>query len=496
MVSDSNDCMATASYTLFAFDTIFVDQHQILCEGESFFFNGETFSADTSFCVAFNSINGCDSVHCVDLQFLDTVLVQEGQTLCFGESLTIDGMVLDTDTTACFVYTGANRCDSTYCITLSISGGITSLSDEICEGDNYDFAGMLLSGTGIYYDTLQNQNGCDSILALNLMVHPLPQISFNTIGSLCNDTEVEISAPGFSSYNWSTGSAAPGILINTPGNYSLTVSDQNNCENTASIDITDEGIQEVYFSSIAPSCFGEMDGEILIDSIIGGNPPYLYAINNQVFQQSNIFNNLAAGSYEVVIEDAEGCTYNLNTNLNQPQEIIADLGPDQTMTLGDSINLSIITNTIPTKIEWSPSELVACDTCLSTSVRPFESSTITVEITDAMGCTTTDIVQISVDRKGGIYIPNAFSPNGDGINDEFRIYTNESVSRVISFQVFNRWGGLVHEVKDKAPNDPGIAWDGNFLGKTAQAGVYIFSLEVERIDQHVEIINGATVLLK
>ena len=495
-VTDSNGCMAMATITLFAYDTIFVNQAETLCEGETFEFDGQSFSTDTTYCAFYNSLTGCDSVHCITLEFLDTVLVEETQQLCFGESLVIDGTTLDSDTTTCFVYTGQNGCDSTYCISLTISGGSNTFEENICTGESYTFEGMILTETGIYSDTLQNQEGCDSILILNLTVRPEPIIELNTIGSLCSGDEVEITTGVFANYVWSTGSDGSSILIQNPGNYSLTATDDFGCEGEESIEITEEGITEVLFSTSNPSCFGESDGIINIAEVVGGTGPFAYSIDGQTFQQMPQFGNLTEGSYSIQIEDADGCIFQIEAQLETPSPIELDLGESQTVSLGDSIQLEFTSNFLPTKIEWSSSESLSCDTCLNPILNPTTSTSVVLTLMDENGCVIADEVFITVDRNIGIYIPNAFSPNKDGINDVFSIYTNNSVSKIIAFRIFNRWGDLLHEVNDVSPNDSELPWNGAFKGQEVTQGVYIYSLEVERLDGVLEVLGGDFVLIR
>ena len=156
---DSNGCSTTAAYTLFAFETIQVNAQQSLCENEALFPGGPTFSSDTTICETFTTATGCDSIYCLELSILDTVQVNAQFNLCFGESLSIGGQSFTSDTSACFNYTAQNGCDSTYCFSLSFSGGPIAFAENICAGESYFFAGQEWTQTGAYSDTLSNFRG-------------------------------------------------------------------------------------------------------------------------------------------------------------------------------------------------------------------------------------------------------------------------------------------------------------------------------------------------
>jgi len=113
-----------------------------------------------------------------------------------------------------------------------------------------------------------------------------------------------------------------------------------------------------------------------------------------------------------------------------------------------------------------------------------ELSIYTIIITDDFGCEAQAQIEINVKASRNVYIPNAFSPlNKDGNNDVFRIYTSdEQINQVNSFRIFDRWGGLVHEVTDILPSDSQFGWDGSFNGKMQEPGIFIYTIEIEFVD--------------
>ena len=95
-----------------------------------------------------------------------------------------------------------------------------------------------------------------------------------------------------------------------------------------------------------------------------------------------------------------------------------------------------------------------------------------------------------------VYIPNAFSPNGDGNNDHFIIYGDNNSIKIPLLQIFDRWGNMVFEAKDFRPNDPKFGWDGMFEGRFMNAQVLVWKAEIELFDGRVETITGDLTLVR
>ncbi|MDA8692769.1 gliding motility-associated C-terminal domain-containing protein [Saprospiraceae bacterium] len=104
---------------------------------------------------------------------------------------------------------------------------------------------------------------------------------------------------------------------------------------------------------------------------------------------------------------------------------------------------------------------------------------ITFTITDACNNTNNCEASISFLPDGQMYIPNAFSPDGDGRNDYFTVFGNESIANIRSMQIYDRWGNLVFEASDIPPNEEREGWDGFFRNDRVDANVYVYKVEVE-----------------
>jgi gliding motility-associated-like protein len=105
-------------------------------------------------------------------------------------------------------------------------------------------------------------------------------------------------------------------------------------------------------------------------------------------------------------------------------------------------------------------------------------------------------MNIFVERNIAIYVPNVFSPNGDGINDRLLISADTAVQEIESFTIFDRWGNMVYLNEHFLPNDPGEAWDGKHNGVTLNPGVYAFKMLVRFADGTTQIRYGDVTVMR
>ena len=131
---------------------------------------------------------------------------------------------------------------------------------------------------------------------------------------------------------------------------------------------------------------------------------------------------------------------------------------------------------------WTPLEGLSCEFCPEPVAQPFDNTTYMVNVTDPYGCTAFDEITLTVDKSRNIFIPNAFTPNGDNINDVFMVYSGHGVSQITRMIVYDRWGELVFEGKNFQPNDPAFGWDGTFRGQPLNPAVFVYYVEVEFVD--------------
>jgi gliding motility-associated-like protein len=147
-------------------------------------------------------------------------------------------------------------------------------------------------------------------------------------------------------------------------------------------------------------------------------------------------------------------------------------------------------------ILWSPSGGLSCADCPNPVLNTLTNRNYLVTGVNQFYCSDTATLAVNVYFQNHLAMPNTFTPNGDGKNDIFYVISGETVSRVNQFQIFSRWGEKVFEIANVLPNDYSGGWDGNFRGKPAPAGTYVYVLILGLTDGTTETHRGNITLLR
>ena len=175
---------------------------------------------------------------------------------------------------------------------------------------------------------------------------------------------------------------------------------------------------------------------------------------------------------------------------------VLDLGEDITLELGDSIPINPAVVIGAELYAWGQTPGLSCYNCPTPWVYIFHPMGYSLTVTSEDGCTASDSIFVDVHATRDVYIPNAFSPNGDGINDLFNVFGGAEVLQVKSFKVFDRWGEHVFALRNFPPNNPGIGWDGSFKGKEMQGAVFAWTAEVAFLDDVVIFYKGDVMVVR
>ncbi len=308
----------------------------------------------------------------------------------------------------------------------------------------------------------------------------------------------------FYSYLWNTGATSSSLFNLPAGSYTVTVTDANGCQQIGQTQLNQPLPIQSNYTVVNNICFGDDNGSIEILSTNGGIAPYLYGLDAAAYGQDTLFTNLEAGIYSLSILDANSCEIQQTITLVDPSELLVDAGQDLLLELGENGQLQATTNS-PTPVvwAWTPTDYLACDptdsifNCPDPIVeQPIESIAYLVMITDANGCTATDDVMVEVISNRDVYIPNTFTPNGDGINDLFTIFSGPSGTRINKLSIYDRWGELTFMTELAPLNDLSVGWDGSLNGRFLNPGVFVYYAEVEFIDGSTATYKGDVTLLR
>ena len=309
-----------------------------------------------------------------------------------------------------------------------------------------------------------------------------------------------VGGGGLYTYLWNTGETTDALLGLPTGTYSFTVTDQNGCTNTDAVTLAAPEPLVPVFSTQLPVCAGEYTGKITLDTLTGGIAPYYWKVNPSDFQ---FVNNLPvsesgfhSGAYIADVIDGNGCLIETLVAVYDPPALLVDLGPDVTISLGDSVQLNASVSRPFSSLEWSPLVGLSNPESLTTWAYPLRTIRYELGIIDSAGCNASDEIQVLVQRFEKIYVPNIITPDGDGENISLTVFSGNEVRQIRFLRIFNRWGGLVFENEKFLPNDPSAGWDGKMGGTTVPPGVYAWSMEVERVDGTTEVIRGDVTVIR
>lgn len=305
-------------------------------------------------------------------------------------------------------------------------------------------------------------------------------------------------AQGLPFSTWYTPSGTimwPTLALTQEGQYIWQVVDEAGCEERDTFHVSFSGPVITEWTINPQRCPEIANGSISIDEIHAGSPPFVITVNNGApdsFTNTPYhIENLAAGNYYVMLTDNSGCTTSELINVYTFGIGALEIGPDRTIQKGDSVFIQPYADEISImSVTWDPP-------LLNTGIEDFwytpdVTTLLSVIVEDTSGCVYTDELLISVFEAERFYIPNIFSPNQDGINDVFEIVTNLPDEFLLSLEIFDRWGNMIHQQNSLPP----FQWDGTFKNEAMQSGVYVYRITWKNQDGDVKTKAGDVTLLR
>lgn len=329
-----------------------------------------------------------------------------------------------------------------------------------------------------------NSSGCVDTVTTTVHSFPLPDVNAGADTLICKGTGRTLHATGAVSYVWSpatglscTTCANPVALPDAVTTYTVTGTSDHGCIKS------DDIIVRVQYPFVMTASEGDTlcKGSSLKLSASGA---FTYEWSPSAGLSSTAGSTITAmplvtTNYQVIGTDNQKCfsdtivipvvVYNIPT---------VEAGTDKTINVGQTLDLvPNISADVKTAL-WSPTGSVFRSSFPSISIKPRETTTYTVEVKNEGGCTARDNVTVYVICNGAnVFIPNTFSPNGDGSNDVF-YPRGTGLFSIKTARVFNRWGEVVYEKADFTANVPSAGWDGTYKGKKLTPDVYIYVIEI------------------
>ncbi|MBX2930143.1 MAG: gliding motility-associated C-terminal domain-containing protein [Saprospiraceae bacterium] len=418
------------------------------CAGGTVDFNGTPLASGTVTDFTFVNAVGCDSILTVTVNTLPPSTASLALSACPGSTLDFNGTPLAPGTTTDFTFVNAVGCDSILTVTVNtLPPSTASLALSACAGGTVDFNGTPLAPGTTTDFTFVNAVGCDSILTVT--VNTLPPSTASISLNACPGSTVD-----FNGTPLAPGTTTDFTFVNAVG-----------CDSILTVTVSAFTLP-TFQATATESCPNRASGSIAVS----GSGFSGFALNGNAMQADATFADLPAGAYTLRLEDTNGCVQQTQVQVSASpplQVLVANtllpcsaeaITMEAQVFSGDDGNLRFLWDngqTDPQRSIDAPGDYT---------------------LTTINGCDTlTQSVQVRYDGRPDvtpIYIPNAFTPNDDGINDRFRGFaSNEVEVQLYELMVFDRWGNVMFHTKDL-----NAGWDGKFRGREQDPAVFVWWL--------------------
>jgi len=294
-----------------------------------------------------------------------------------------------------------------------------------------------------------------------------PDITGTT--TICSGLPITLTASGGVSYLWNNGATTDSLTAYPSSSQKYYVSITNDsCSRNDSIAITVNPTPTVNINNNQSICAGNT-----VNLFAGGGT--FYSWQPPAGLSSTIVANPTAKPssttiYTVTVSSGL-CSAKDSTNIIVTPMPMINACCDTTISPGQNVQL---TSTGGGTYLWEPSDALTCSTCSNPIASPLVSTIYTLTVTSDSGCTATTTITIDV-TCGTVFIPQAFSPNGDGQNDV--LYVRGDCIKTLSFEIFDRWGNKIFETDDKY-----TGWDGEYKGQAMNTGTYVYYMTATNYD--------------
>ncbi|TXI81460.1 MAG: T9SS type B sorting domain-containing protein, partial [Flavobacteriales bacterium] len=384
------------------------------------------------------------------------------------------------------------------------ASGSWSLPSGVSTGDATSPNTTVTAAAGGSYTFVWNTvsaEGCTSSDAVTVVFTQLMEGTVAITDAVCHGhcdgtaTVTSAGGNGAYSYTWPSGIASStGIATGLcAGSYTVMVADTNACSVSIPFTIGQPAPLAIDAVVTQPeTCPGSCDGTIEVIDPEG----YSYTINNDT-QSASLFNGLCAGTYVVTMTNANGCIARSTALIASPPPVVPSFtySPDTIFTSNTEVRFLNLSSSNAVSFTWAFG-----DDGVSLSEHPTHTFPgglggtydVCLTATDANGCSNTVCSPLFIHDLLAVFVPNSFTPNGDGLNDEFLPIFNLPQVKDYQFLVFNRWGERIF-----GTDQPGKPWNGSYGGVASQVDVYVWKLTckdalsgdlIERIG-HVTIVQ-------
>ncbi len=361
--------------------------------------------------------------------------------------------------------------------------GTGSINDTLYQPDPYAFP---RSGKFNVKLSAIDINGCFDSLVKAVTIHPLPFIqTIPTIDTLCQGTPDTLIAFHNYSLTWSPAaglsSATADTVLANPADttlYFATATTQFGCTSRDSVQVN---VFPPF--TVVPSVSNPYICQL--DSItLQVSPPtkQITWTPAEGLSNPNGYNPVAyplqTTTYTATLNDSVGCfsgTANITVHVKSLPAVNA--GADSTYPYDTPFSLNPTYSSNVASYLWTPTDSLNCNTCANPTGVSWATTTYVVTATSDSGCIARDSVTIFVQCKDSyIYMPTAFTPNNDGLNDYYYPLTR-GIKTIVRFSIYNRFGQLVYEARNFSPNEKSFGWNGRLKSQDQHSQVFVYYIE-------------------
>jgi gliding motility-associated-like protein len=320
----------------------------------------------------------------------------------------------------------------------------------------------------VYAATATYSNGCTRFSRVRFKIVFPPTVSVAGVPTVCAGSAVTQTARGASTYSWSDGQTANPAYLSPMADaiYTVTGVDTNKCMNTATVAIKVKPTPNPIMSPNVSMCEG---GTATLLATGGGQYIWRKDTSLLITGTSLIIVSPTVSSIYSVTASYEECTSSTRTigvNINPRPRPWA--GNDTIFNPGEAMFITVTGNG---HVTWTGGNDIECPQCPTTRIFPVTKTCYSVLVISDSACYATDEVCVDLGMDV-VFVPNAFTPNGDGLNDELRA-TGYGISD-IKLTVYDRWGTRLFMGVNEG-------WNGSFNGRICQEGLYTWVLEFNSI---------------
>lgn len=309
---------------------------------------------------------------------------------------------------------------------------------------------------------------------------------------------------------WDFGDGTPNVFneltprhsFAEPGRYVITqyVTTATGCENNFTDTVRVYRTPEPVITGPDEICLFELLGQLGSTVIPDSATIYRWSLGNgqnaNTQQVTVRYTNSGQATMNLTASVEFGCSASISKDITiWPLPTIENV-PEIIIPLGFETTLPITYSDNVTQWTWSPADKLSCTNCSNPIANPTFTTNYKVSVVDENGCrAASNIVVRVICENRNYFIPNTFSPNNDGQNDVF-YPRGRSLDRIQSMRIFNRWGEMVFERKNFAPNAASEGWNGMIRGQQAASDAYVYIIEVICENGQVIPLKGNVTLIR